>query len=386
VDGFFQVAQSVNGQWWLLDAAGLPRFVRGINEVRLESAPAENPATPHPAVQLRDWGFNALGWADDGALRDDGFAYFAAVDFCRTEPLIQARGFRLPDVFAPDWPQRAHAYAGVACASLAAATGLIAWLPDAALAWADAQPNRPGLLQVCLSLEPAFAAYHAAWEFLLALHGGRLERVASAWGLDFTNKERVREMTRSELGITSRGYLRDEARWTREFARRYVTVVVPAIRAAAPNHLIASSAFSGGSTAAILAALYPAVDLALVSWLHVPPPGEVAGPVLAIGVSPPATLEESVRAEISPRRPARLTTVEMMLRRSRTALRRVARHPSVVGWVWQQWRDGVGDRPPFSTGLVHADGGVARTNVEIALEFNARAENLRRLAAKQLTP
>ena len=40
--------------------------------------------------------------------------------------------------------------------------------------WAQfpATRGRPSLLQLCLSLEPNFSAYHAAWEFALALHGG----------------------------------------------------------------------------------------------------------------------------------------------------------------------------------------------------------------------
>ena len=67
--------------------------------------------------------------------------------------------------------------------------------------------GRPSLLQICLSLEPSFAAYHAAWEFVLALHGGRLDGLARAWGTPMSSKEVVREFTRAEKGFTSRGYL-----------------------------------------------------------------------------------------------------------------------------------------------------------------------------------
>jgi hypothetical protein len=99
------------------------------------------------------------------------------------------------------------------------------------------------LLQLCLSLEPGFAAYHAAWEFVLAYHGGRLESVAHAWNANLPNKEVVRELTRAEEGLGTRGYLRDDARWTREFARRYFNTTGNAVRQADPNHLILGCRF-----------------------------------------------------------------------------------------------------------------------------------------------
>ena len=65
------------------------------------------------------------------------------------------------------------------------------------------QGGGPSLLQLCLSLEPNFAAYHAAWEFALALHGGKLAALARAWGAPLANKEVVRELTRTEQGFVA---------------------------------------------------------------------------------------------------------------------------------------------------------------------------------------
>ncbi|MFM9092991.1 MAG: hypothetical protein ACKOUK_14790, partial [Verrucomicrobiota bacterium] len=62
--------------------------------------------------------------------------------------------------------------------------------------------------------------------------------MARAWGQDWAHRERVRELTRAEQGIATRGYLRDAERWTREFARRYFTAAAAAIRAVDPNHLV----------------------------------------------------------------------------------------------------------------------------------------------------
>jgi hypothetical protein len=240
------------------------------------------------------------------------------------------------------------------------------------------------LLQVCLSLEPTFGAYHAAWEFVLAIHAGNLDAVGVAWETDLVNKEVVRERTRNETAITTRGYLRDDQRWSREFARRYFRGAVGAIRAADANHLIASCRCGAPPPPWLLSTVSPFVDVMLLPWLELPAPGAIHGPVIAHDVSPAQLLSEPATGG-PPRRAPRLTTVETLLRRTRTALRRVARHPSTVGYVWRQWDDLPGEIPPFSSGLVHAGGAEARTNVELASDFNARIDSLRRAAAKQLT-
>ena len=67
-----------------------------------------------------------------------------------------------------------------------------------------------------------------------------------------------------------------------------------------------------------------------------------------------------------------------MLRKSRDALDRIARHPAVIGYAWAQWQDEPGEQPPFAGGLVHANGAEAREHTELLEQFNARAEQLRR--------
>jgi hypothetical protein len=130
----------------------------------------------------------------------------------------------------------------------------------------------------------------------------------------------------------------------------------------------------------------------LVDWNHLPAGtavGATTGPLLADDVcwadenflrpsagsarpgSPLAALTGAIR---------RLTTVERMLRRGRTALERAARHPAVVGYVWRQWLDEPGEQPPFACGLVHAQGAEAREHTELLTEFNARAETVRSVA------
>jgi hypothetical protein len=66
-----------------------------------------------------------------------------------------------------------------------------------------------------------------------------------------------------------------------------------------------------------------------------------------------------------------------MLRRARLALTRLALHPSVVGYAWSQWQDLPGERPPFGSGLVHADGAEAFEHTELLAEFNQRLTQVR---------
>ncbi len=398
--GFFRVAPDAAGNWWLADAHDRAFFCKAVHGVRAcpvlvdgSSAAPFVAADADVALRLRRWGFNAVGAGGDGAAQGDGFAFLAAADLCRTGALIHTGGARLPDVFAPDWPRRAAEHALAVCAPHANDRALIGWLADDALGWAqpevaaianDPKPAvpPPTLLQICLSLEPSFAAYHAAWEFVLALHGGKLASVARAWGVPLANKEVVRELTRAEQGIATRGYGRDQARWTREFARRYFTTAAAAIRAADSNHLLLGARGVGAESEAVRAeCVYPAVDVPLVDWDELPSVaavGPVGGPVLAdnVGWADEKFLRPSTGSALA-QALRRLTTVERMLRRGRTGLERAARHPAVVGYVWRQWLDEPGEQPPFARGLVHANGAEAREHTELLAEFNARAETVR---------
>lgn len=400
-EGFFRAGQDDAGQWWLIDAAGRPFFCKAVQGVRATATEGDTRLAGDPAARLRAWGFNTVGAGGDGAGRDDGMVFMEAVDFCRAGPLILAPGVRLPDVFDPDWPRRAAAHAAGVCASRVAARELLGWLTDDAPGWgqptaagpsAEFGAGRPSLLQVCLSLEPAFTAYHAAWEFALALHGGRLEALARAWGVPLANKEVVRERTRAEQGFGTRGYLRDDARWSREFARRYFTTTAAAIRAVDPNHLLLGCRFAGPVGASVLAeCAYPAADVTLCDWSELPPAGApAAGPLLAGNVCWADAAFRTVPHSTGSGQAAtgsacRLTTVERMLRRGRAALERAARHPAVAGYVWRQWLDEPGEQPPFARGLVHLNGAEAREHTELLAGFNGCADTLRCTAPQTIS-
>jgi len=180
-------------------------------------------------------------------------------------------------------------------------------------------------------------------------------------------------MTRTEQGIVTRGYLRDDARWSQEFARRYFALTAAAIRAHDPHHLVLGCRFGSRPGAAVLSqCIQPAVD---VPWVdldelsHLPP-----GPVLAGDFT---WVDPRFFGAPGARRARGLTAVERMFRRGRTALERAARHPMVVGYAWSHWRDGTGQQPPFAGGLVHANDAEAREHTELLADLNARLPALR---------
>lgn len=379
--GFFRVGRTAAGPWWFVDPAGRPFFARGVHGVVAEADSLHDPAT-----RLRAWGGNTLGCGSDRLYLEEGLAFTPAVDFAAGdgEGLVRLAGVRLPDVFAPGWPERAQARAAAVCAPLAGERSLLGWFTDDVPGWPQSpSPTQPGLLQVCLSLEPACAAYHAAWEFVLALHGGRLAALARAWGADLPNKEALRERTRAEQGIATRGYLRDEARWAEEFARRYFAVAVAAIRMHAPDHLVLGCRWGGPVAPGLRAAVAP--PLADVEVLDA---ADLAGsggePVLVADFS--WVRAEQAVAAAGRRSPGGLTTVERMLRRGRLALGRVVTHPAVVGYCWSDWTDRAGEQPPFARGLVHHDGAEAREHTELLTELNLRVEELRHRAAWSAEP
>jgi hypothetical protein len=375
--GFYRVGQTDAGQWWLIGPDDLPFFARAVNEVQFSAEWAH-----HPAARLRSWGFNSLGAGTASPLREEGLPFVGTVNFSAAMPLIRAKGIKLPDVFDPTWSSAIQQRAGEVCSIWSARTDILGWLSDDDLGWGG--PREEGgasLLQVCLSLEPSFAAYHAAWEFVLAPHGGQIARLAKAWGCSLENRGVVRELTRVERALATSGHIRDDIRWTREFAQRYFATTSAAIRAHDPHHLIMGARDPLGARSRVGAhawlseCIFPAVDLA---WVHTrdiksAPPGPLfAGNFFWTSESPTVPTARS-RARGS-------TTVERMLRHGRASLRATIAHPAVIGYAWNTWCDDPGEQPPFAHGLVHLNGAEAREHTELLADLNARIGALRPFA------
>ena len=379
-EGFFRVGRSDVGKWWLIDSAGVPFYACCVHNGSWHQG--ERLWSPAGLALVRQWGFNSVGILK-GAASPDCVPFFSVVDFCQGGLVLSAPGLRLPDVFDATWPKLAETRAQEVCRPLTENPALIGWVSDDNLAWAqDPGAGRPLLLQLCLSLEPGCAAYHAAWEFVLAPHGGRMDVLAKHWEVLLRNREVVRDMTRRELGIATRGYQKDNARWTREFARRYFAVTSTAVRAADANHLLMGCRFGRVEGPEVMAkCVYPAVDIAMPDWRELPSFGDMQ-PILAAEV---CWNGEMFLQAPTGERGRRLTSVERMLRRARAGLQRLARHPAAVGYAWAQWQDGPGEQPPFARGLVHANGSEAREHTELLTVFNSRIADFRRNSAAPIS-
>lgn len=368
--GYFRVARNAAGQWWFIDPAGRPFFARAVHGVSVADP------QPDPVARLREWGFNTLGCDGGRWTGAGGLAFLGTVDFCVAGGPLRRAGVRLPDVFDAAWPAQAMARAAAICAPQAENPRVLGWLTDDGARWA-VQPavDHPGLLQVCLSLEPGLAAYHAAWEFVLALHQGRLDELAGSWEVPLPNKETLRAMTRQERGIVTRGYLRDHERWVGEFARRYFRFAATAIRAQAPHHLVLGCRWHGPVGPVWWEACSASVDVALAGLEELPDHARApvlldavdwTGGGLARGGVPPVSTPTTAVASALP--PGRL------------ALSRAVAHPAVVGYAWNRWQDRPGEEAPTGSGLVHGNGIEACEHTEWLTALHDRVDDFRTMA------
>lgn len=413
--GFVRVGRTPAGQWWFIDGRNRPFFSRGVAGVNRYGRAGLRPAQAGPYEmtvarlhgvedprlfglstfdRLRAWHCNTLGPWSAPEFFGSGFFFTETVGFRHAAPesIIKLGGALLPDVFDPRWVTACHTLAAAVCPAQRGSEELLGYITDHGLQWAQPpiaaaamrRPDRPTLLQICLSLEPSFPAYHAAWEFALAPHAGELTTLAAAWGIE-PNKEALRQLTLADTPLTGENYRRDHERFTREFARRYMTTCAAAIRSHDPNHLVLGCDFESSPSLAVLAEFaYPAVDV-LTMACRTPAVFEAVDRIARVSAMPVLITdftwvgEEFTRPEKTPAHAA--TAVERMLSRGRATLARACTHPAAIGYTWASWADEPEDLPPFGRGLVHLDDREAREHTELLTEFNRQAEALRRRAA-----
>ncbi len=412
--GFFRVGQTQGGRWWLLDALDRPFFSKGVTAINRagtaggRSAPRgpyfdtidarfgtgeSGPFVEDVITRLRTWNFNTLGAWTTPEFFDRGMPYMDILDFRK----ISDHAFRLgpaslPDVFDPRWIEACDRWAGDVCSPLKESRQLIGYFTDHELGWAQFPPDdetgavvRPTLLQICLSLEPAFAAYHAAWEFVLAPHAGDLAALARSWAVQLPNKEALRQLTLDEQALQTPGYREDHRRFTREFARRYFSLTAAAIRRYDPHHLILGCRFTAPPGGDVLSeCVEPHVDVLSANHdrrnrsLPLDAYHEETGLPVLVGEfswSGDDFAQHPVADE-----PAGLSAMERMHRRGRALLMETCAHPSVVGYAWNRWVQGEPrSGPPFDSGLVYTNDLAAREHTDPLAAINAEIDDLRAL-------
>lgn len=310
--------------------------------------------------QLQDWHVGFVGPGSSPAMVDAGLPFLESLELRKAGDFyFRLGGARLPDVFDPRWAEACEARLG----SATSRRDRVGFVPDTDLRWAEGGGTeaRPTLLQICLSLDPRFSAYHAAWEFALAPYGGDFAPLARAWGLAGPNKEALRQWTIEDRVITAPAYREAQVRFTTEFAQRYLRIASDQVRRHAPGTLL----FAPPLPAAVGAAAEAWVDARLATD---PPAG--GGPVWITGFSwvPPGAGRSAT---------GRLSALERMHRQGRTALEVIIRHPAVVGYFWSDHVQG--DRAsdaPFGRGLLYDDGLPAMEHVQPLAAINRVARSL----------
>lgn len=358
----FRIGLTREGVWWWVTPTDEPGFICGVEGVR--PVPGQ-PAGQALLGQLAGWGFNLLGPASAPPFTGHGLAHLISLELRGAESTrIRVGGAHLPDVFDAGWA----AMCASRVAAVNAGSGLAGYLSDRELGWAQpsaavAAPSRPTLLQLCLGLDPRHAAYHAAWEFVLAPRGGELAALNGAWGVALRNKEALRQMTLAEEPLTTPGYLVDHARFTREFAQRYFRTAAAAVRQADPGRLFFGAPVSVALPEEIREAAAAQVDVFVTDAA---PATASGGPVLVSGFNWTAFADEPASAD-----DAGLSRLELMHRRGRAALQALAAHPRVIGYEWGAHVHG--DRAteaPFASGLLYEDGSVAHEHVQPLAAIN----------------
>lgn len=338
-----RVARTRVGRWWWIDHQGNVTTACGIQGV--DATVGNEPAD----AQVAGWGFNLLlpPWADAFALR--GARHMRNLDLARAADAgLSEDGVRLPDVFDPAWEDAV----GQLFNALKPTSGLIAWAGDLALRWggwtADDEPLvRPGLLQVCLSLDPTKRAYHAAWEFALARHEGDLASLAEAWQVDLPSRGHVRELTRQDKSIDSPAYRRDLSDFVAEFSERYFAAVGEAAAKVNGDLLLCSPVMGDQTPGPVVEAATRHCAFILTEQVGI---SQGRGPELWMveGWSSPDLLSPLNLGE---------SNLEAVIRNGREWLCAGLRHPNVVGYVWSRFRGGdLMLNDPFTVGLVDENG------------------------------
>ncbi|MDB4473913.1 hypothetical protein N9023_02805 [Opitutaceae bacterium] len=365
-DSGFRIARHTSGQWWWIDPSDQARVVCGVHGLDANVGPL--PAD----VQVEQWGINLLLPPVADGFCGTGLPYMHDLQVSRGgAPVIREEGVTLPDVFDPVWAevieQVFNAYQ--------ATPVLAGWTADSELSWGggyerseELPPNRPGLLQVCLGLDPAYRAYHAAWEFVLARHGDDLAQLEEAWGVKLPSRGAVRQYTREEVVFNSPAHHRDLEAFTSEFATRYFVTVRDAATKVNPSCLLFSPRIDGQTPAQVATVAGAAMDVVVVAQT-----GLVAAevPQLLIDYNWAETEWPADAAQGE-------SALEATIRGGREALTTLLQRPEIIGYAWAQYRGGdlVLDHP-LSAGLVDENGRENPVHAFPLAAINAAAGSIR---------
>jgi len=160
-DGFFTLGQE-DGHWWLIDPDGKPFFTLGMNHI--DPASLRYPENIHiwndkydgstlnwiqnsVVPNLKDWGFNSVGWVQEVTVRKWRHSRPFTVDeykalnmpYCHLLPFMESHQWEKHtvhyDFFSKDWEERVDYIARAHCAELSDDPNLIGYFYSDCPTW-----------------------------------------------------------------------------------------------------------------------------------------------------------------------------------------------------------------------------------------------------------
>ncbi len=391
-EGFFRVGKTVNGQWWLIDAAGKPFYSKGICAINYAGTPGGRRAKPGPYAETIDgkynypedpdrfvqacfdkmkaWGFNTCGAWTTHEFFNKGMPYTEIIEFFHQPPYVPGTGKRrgLPDIFDPEWIKLADERCKTLCSPLKNSGELIGYYTDNEIGFG--LPNDFGLdpgfgeagrfgfslLRNVLGLNENMAITDSAWAFLMNRYGS-LRKISEAWGINIQTQSDIKQMNQNKIQIFNEAYEKDAQAFREYYAKKYFKIAKTLIYRYDPNHLILGCRFGSPPEKWVIEAMKPYVDI--ISGNNYRPTlferydrviQESGMPLLIGEFSWNTDLFKKVPLPNEPE--GGYSMKERMFRRGEVTPYRMATHSGIVGYTWYRWVQPRSSTERFTDGLV----------------------------------
>ncbi|MDJ0719398.1 MAG: hypothetical protein QNJ54_35135 [Prochloraceae cyanobacterium] len=384
--GFFRVAQSVNGKWWLLAPNGKAFYHRGctgLNAGGMGGRRANLPPVPESTARkwityLKEWGFNALGAWTTSEFFNKGMPFTEIIETFYEKPWLIPK---FPDVWDPQWSNNVDAKCKKLCTPLKNNKNLIGYfldnergfmamlrsnetfvanaptyrsassIPEESLplpAEPKLNPKGIGLLQFSLSQNPGIPAGEKAWNFVLQRHGS-LENLSQAWQIEIPSRNTLKDLTQRGEILISPGYFQDHSDFVTLWVEKYYKICREKIHKYDPNHLLLGTRWGGTPSPSVIKAERKWADVVsrnnyranfyeLFDEFY----QQVQLPILNGEISTWTDSFTLIRNPIEP--PGGYSPDTRRILRQQETLERIFSHPGTLGYTKYRWHGSGGDK------------------------------------------
>lgn len=432
--GFHRVGKDASGRWWMIDPDDRPwlfKGVCGLNRAGTQGGRLAKPGPYHDAIgrkfgedpqpfvqacleKMREAGFNAAGsWVTEEFF-DQGLPYTDILECVKLDKstALRGRGVRLPDVFDPKWHAAIDAQAKRLCEPLRDSRDLIGYFTDNEMGWGqpkaehiwgasdevNAGQGAPSLLQFCMTLPEDRPACQRAWQFALERHGNDVMQLSRDWGVAFSSKQELDDLTEQQTALGHRRYIEDHVAFTALFAGEYFRLTAEAIHRHDPNHLILGCRYGAPPGPIVLKAMDGHVDIISANnyrdnmYERMDEYAEHSDLPIIIGEFSWASdyfrvvPMDGEPAEVRQEPDLGLGEDERIRRKGREALERAFTHPQIVGYTWYRWVHRFENMDKAHYGFVNLEDELNRFNLELLQEIHPRLEAIAAGAIEPYSP